>query len=88
MTQKVLFKRVTNKEEARAFLQNAIEVLGPGFHPDTPAREYIHVRTKKRTFKDAKSCNAYDINMIGAFFYFGQDVYKIALKYYENRFGK
>lgn len=57
-----LTKKVVTIGDAYNFLNACITWLGPGFHPDTNAIEYINMRTNKLVFSKA-TARKYNRNM-------------------------
>lgn len=46
---------ILNVVHARTFLKELLTILGFGFHPDTPAEEYINTDTREATFSEIEA---------------------------------
>lgn len=45
-----LAMRDPTRDDVHAFVTTVARWFGPGFHPDTPAEEYVHVASGERMF--------------------------------------
>jgi len=68
-----------DEQTAKAWIRDAVRRIGPGFHPDTRADQYVVDKTKQRIF-DGEDAAAFDESMDWIINKHGEDfVYEIAL---------
>lgn len=71
--------KIENARNAADWLRRATRDIGLGFHPDTPASEYINVATEKPLFVGADA-EAFDAARMRAFEMLGERVYDQGLR--------
>jgi hypothetical protein len=69
---------LVNRQDAIAWVQKAALELGLGFHPDTPAAEYVNTETNQPTFTAAEAV-AFDAVREKAFDLLGDSIYDYGL---------
>jgi len=73
-----LFVSIRSCLDAEHWVRAASIEIGPGFHPDTPSREYVNVHTGAATFT-AVQREAFDAARMTSLTLLGDRVYAIAL---------
>lgn len=66
-------------QTARQFLAHCIDLLGSGFHPDTPFTDYVGLYHGQRVFSDEAAANL-QTRLDAAFEVLGEDVYEVGLE--------
>ncbi|MGH7130345.1 MAG: hypothetical protein ACREJO_00150 [Phycisphaerales bacterium] len=67
--------KLTTTTEAIKWLRRATHEIGPGFHPDTPASDYVAAASGMPLF-GAQDAEAFDANIGRAFELLGEEVYE------------
>ena len=70
---------ISSHSDLVKFIEFCINILGGGFHPDTPFDDYVNLETNEPTFSQAEVV-ALDVLMEQAFEKYGDKIYDISLK--------
>ena len=70
--------RRATKRAAERVVRQLVRDIGPGFHPDTPGREYVRMSDGKRSFT-RNQAKVIDCKLDFAFRLLGDRVYDIGL---------
>lgn len=78
MQNTALFTPARSREEAVMWVKVATKTIGLGFHPDTPACDYLNGQTGKPLFK-ASDAQSFDAALEAAFGFLGEEIYEEGL---------
>jgi hypothetical protein len=78
MPNRIVFEPAKSREEAVSWVKAATETIGLGFHPDTPASDYLNGQTGKPLFS-ASEATAFDLALEAAFSFLGDEIYEEGL---------